>query len=161
MNKKYLITIAIVLGVVLLDQSSKLYIDRAFPLYHSIPIVKNFIHITYVRNTGAAFGLFASQVIGFRVFFFLITSIIAVLIILYFLRSLKDTQTFLISSLSLIMGGAIGNLIDRVRLGEVIDFIDLHYYSCHWPAFNVADSAITVGGVFLLVNTVFKKDKTQ
>jgi signal peptidase II len=161
LKKKYLITIAIVLGVILLDQSSKLYIDRALPLYYSIPIVKNFIHITYVRNTGAAFGLFASQVTGFKVFFFLITSIIAVLVILFLLRSLEDTQTLLISSLSLIMGGAIGNLIDRVRLGEVIDFIDLHWYSYHWPAFNVADSAVTVGGVFLIVNTVFKKDKTQ
>jgi len=77
------------------------------------------------------------------------------------LRSLKDTETLLTSSLSLIMGGAIGNLIDRVRLGEVIDFIDFHWYSYHWPAFNVADSAITVGGVFLIVNTVFKKDRTQ
>ncbi|MFA4910552.1 MAG: signal peptidase II [Desulfobacteria bacterium] len=161
MKKKYLITIAIVLGVILLDQSSKLYIDRVLPLYYSIPIIKNFIHITYVRNTGAAFGLLASQGTGFKVFFFATTSIIAVLIILFFLRSLKDTETLLTSSLSLIMGGAIGNLIDRVRLGEVIDFIDLHWYSYHWPAFNVADSAITVGGVFLIVNTVFRKDITQ
>ena len=151
----------IVLGIILLDQSSKLYIDRLLPLHYSITIVKNFINITYVRNTGAAFGLLASQGTGFKVFFFFITSIIAVLIILFFLRSLKDTQTLLTSSLSLIMGGAIGNLIDRVRLGEVIDFIDLHWYSYHWPAFNVADSAITVGGVFLIVNTVFRKDKTQ
>ncbi|KAF0117515.1 MAG: signal peptidase II [bacterium] len=161
MKKKYLITIAIVLGVILLDQSSKLYIDRLLPLHYSITIIKNFIHITYVRNTGAAFGLLASQGTGFKVFFFATTSIIAITVIIFFLRSLKDTQTLLASSLSLIMGGAIGNLIDRVRLGEVIDFIDFHWYSYHWPAFNVADSAITVGGVFLIVNTVFRKDKTQ
>ena len=161
MKKKYLITITIVLGVILLDQLSKLYIDRVIPLHYSIPIAKNFIHITYIRNSGAAFGIFASQVTGFKVFFFFITSIIAILIILFFLRSLKDTQTLLTSSLSLIMGGAIGNLIDRVRLGEVIDFIDLHWYSYHWPAFNVADSAITIGGVFLIINTVFKKEKIQ
>ncbi|MBI4619082.1 MAG: signal peptidase II [Desulfobacterales bacterium] len=161
MKKKYLITIAIVLGVILLDQCSKIYIDRVLPLYYSIPIVKNFIHITYIRNTGAAFGLLASRGTGFKVFFFFITSIIAIIVILFFLRSLKDTETLLTSSLSLIMGGAIGNLIDRVRLGEVIDFIDFHWYSYHWPAFNVADSAITVGGVFLIVNTVLRKDMTQ
>ena len=82
MKKKYLITIAIVLGVILLDQSSKLYIDRLLPLHYSIPIVKNFIHITYVRNTGAAFGLLASQGTGFKVLFFFITSIIAITVII-------------------------------------------------------------------------------
>lgn len=161
MKKKYLITIAIVLGVILLDQSSKLYIDRLFPLHYSIPIVNNFIHITYVRNTGAAFGLFASEVTALKIFFFITTAIIAITVIIFFLKNLRDNQIFFILSLSLIMGGAIGNLIDRVRLGEVIDFIDLHWYSYHWPAFNVADAAITVGGFFLIVNTVFKKDKSQ
>ncbi|MFH2013154.1 MAG: signal peptidase II [Pseudomonadota bacterium] len=161
MKKKYFITITIVLVIILLDQFSKLYIDRVMPLHSSITILKNFIHITYIRNSGIAFGIFASHAAGLKVIFFLITSIIAILIIFFLLRSLKNTQTSLMVSLSMIMGGAIGNLIDRVRLGEVIDFIDLHWYSYHWPAFNVADSAITVGGFYLIVNTIFKKDKNQ
>ncbi len=161
MKKKYLISIAIVLGVILLDQFSKLYIDSVLHLHDSISIIKDFIHITYVRNTGAAFGLFASQATGLKILFFITTSIVAILIILFLLRNLRENQTFLISSLSLIIGGAVGNLVDRVRLGEVIDFIDLHWHSYHWPAFNVADSAITVGGVFLIIDIVFRKDKTQ
>ncbi|MFH1624343.1 MAG: signal peptidase II [Pseudomonadota bacterium] len=157
MKRNYLISIGIVLGVLLLDQSSKLYIDTVLPLHHSIPIIEDFIHITYVRNTGAAFGLFASHVGGLR-FFFITISIVAILVMLFLLRNLKDDQVLLVSSLSLIIAGAMGNLIDRIRLGEVIDFIDLHWYSYHWPAFNVADSAITVGGGFLAINIVFRKE---
>jgi signal peptidase II len=157
LKKKYLITIVIVLGVLSLDQACKLYIDRVLPLHHSVQIIKDFVHITHVRNTGAAFGFLAGQTAGFKYVFFITISILAIFVILFFLRGLENSQTLLIASLSMIMGGAMGNLIDRIRLGEIIDFIDLHWYSYHWPAFNVADSAITIGGVFLIIDIVFKK----
>jgi len=159
LKKKYLITISIVLGILSLDQYLKLYIDSVLPLHHTIPVIKNFVDITHVRNTGAAFGIMAGQVTGFRFFFFIIISIVAILIILFFLRNLNDNQSLLISSLSMIMGGAMGNMIDRIRLGEVIDFIDIHWHSYHWPTFNVADSAISIGGAFLIIDIFFRKGK--
>ncbi|MDY7032356.1 MAG: signal peptidase II [Thermodesulfobacteriota bacterium] len=157
MKKKYLITTIIALGVITLDQSLKLYVDRVVPLYHSISIIKDFVDITYVRNSGAAFGFLAGQVNSLRLFFFTTLTVAAIVVIFILLKKLKDNQLLLISSLSLIMGGAVGNLIDRVRIGEVIDFIDIHWHSHHWPAFNVADSAITIGGIFWVIEILFKK----
>jgi len=157
LKKKCIFTIMIVVGVVLLDQSSKLYIDNVLPLHHSIEILKNFAHVTHVRNTGAAFGFMSGQVTGIRSLFFLTASIIAIGAILFILRGLEDNRPLIISSLSMILGGAVGNLIDRVRIGEVIDFVDLHWYSYHWPTFNVADSAITIGGIFLVIHIAFRK----
>lgn len=145
------------MAVILLDQSTKLYVDRALPLHDPITIIKNFFHIVHIRNTGAAFGIMADQGLFLRVFFIIISSV-AIIIIPFFLMKLKDNQIVPITGLSLIMAGAIGNLIDRIRLGEVIDFIDLHWYSYHWPTFNLADSAITIGGIFLIIEIVFIKD---
>ena len=157
MRKKYLITTAIILGVLCIDQLLKFYIDRTFPLHHSTTVIRNFFDITYIRNSGAAFGMFAGQITALRLFLFSALSIAAILVIFFILRGLKENQTLLISSLSLIIGGALGNLIDRVRLGEVIDFIDIHWYAYHWPAFNIADSAITVGGVVLIFVLIFRR----
>lgn len=161
MRKKHRITIGIVLGVLFLDQASKLYIDETLALHHSIQIVDGFVHITHVRNTGAAFGFLSGQAMsGFRTVFLISVSCVAVLAILFFLKSLKDHQVLLISGLSMVMGGAVGNLLDRIRLGEVIDFIDLHWHAYHWPTFNVADSAITIGGIFLIIDIVFRKGES-
>jgi len=139
----------IVTGIVLaLDQASKLYIDRHFFQGQSLAVIPGFFNITYVRNKGAAFGIFADSAV--RIPFFITISILAAVGILWYLRRLQGGQTLQVFSLSLIFAGAVGNLIDRVRLGEVIDFIDVHWYQYHWPAFNIADSAITVGVILLL-----------
>jgi signal peptidase II len=87
----------------------------------------------------------------------IITSLLAVGFIFYLLKTLRDKQRYAIVTLSLILGGAIGNLIDRIRLGEVVDFIDLHWYRYHWPAFNCADSAISIGLVLLLTGIITKR----
>lgn len=156
MNKYYtLLTLSF--GTVLLDQLSKLYIDSSFRLYESLTVFENFFHITYVRNPGAAFGIFAGRDAAFRVPFFLTLSFVAVIGILIFYRTVEDL--LLQVALSLILGGAIGNFIDRVRLGEVIDFIDVHWYNYHWPAFNVADSAITIGVGFMILDIILKERK--
>lgn len=131
-----------------LDQLSKLYIDQTFKLYQSLVVIENFFNITYIRNQGAAFGIFADS--SFRVPFFIGIAVVAGVAILWAIHRLRDDQKLLCFGLSLIFSGAIGNLIDRIRLGEVIDFLDVHWYQYHWPAFNVADSAICVGVALLL-----------
>ena len=136
--------------VLVLDQATKLYIDRRFALHESVTVIEDFFHITYVRNKGAAFGMLADS--AFRVPFFIVVASVAALGILWYLRQLRPDQRLLQFALSLVFAGAVGNLIDRVRLGEVIDFLDVHWYQHHWPAFNVADSAITVGVGLLLLD---------
>jgi signal peptidase II len=151
--------LAIVSVVVLVpDQATKLYVDATFRLHESVAVVPSFFHFTYVRNKGAAFGIFADSAV--RIPFFITISILAAVGILWYLRRLRDGQTLQVFSLSLIFAGAVGNLIDRVRLGEVIDFIDVHWYQYHWPAFNIADSAITVG-VFLLLYDMWREERAR
>lgn len=154
---KYSTLLTLSFGTVLLDQLTKLYIDSSFRLYESLTVFENFFHITYVRNPGAAFGIFAGSAASFRVPFFLTLSFVAVVGILIFYRTVEDL--LLQVALSLILGGAIGNFIDRARLGEVIDFIDVHWYNHHWPAFNVADSAITIGVGFMILDMILKERK--
>jgi len=120
-------------------------------LHQSIEILPNFAHLTYIRNTGAAFGFFAGAQSNLRMFFFILISIIAIGAILYLMKNLPAKRNGQIVSLSFVLGGAVGNLIDRARWGEVIDFIDLHWHRYHWPAFNIADSAITIGVILLLI----------
>ncbi len=149
MAARYRLAGAIAGLVILFDQLSKLYIDRAFALYESVTVVPNFFHITYLRNKGAAFGILADSAL--RVPFFIAASLVAITVILWYLRQVGPDQVVQHTALGLILGGALGNLVDRVRLGEVIDFLDVHWYERHWPAFNVADSAICVGvGLMLL-----------
>lgn len=115
------------------------------PLYHSIPVIENFFNLTYIRNTGAAFGVLAGSAAAFRIPFLIFFSLLAIGFIIAMLRRLPEKETGLITALSFILGGAIGNLIDRVVYGEVIDFLDFYWRNLHWPAFNVADSFITIG----------------
>jgi signal peptidase II len=142
---------ATALGIVLLDQLSKWYIQAAIPLGHSIPIIPNYFAIVHVLNPGAAFGLMADRPWSFRNPFFIGISVLAVGFIVYYRHRGLHGHRLASLALSLILGGAIGNLIDRLRIGMVIDFIDVHYYQYHWPAFNVADSAITVGVSLMLL----------
>jgi signal peptidase II len=143
----------------LLDQLSKFYIDRTFALYQSLEVVENFFHITYLRNPGAAFGMLADHSI--RRPFFITVSLLASGGILWYLRSkVSGRDHWQQLALGLIFSGAIGNLIDRVRLGEVIDFLDVHWYQHHWPAFNVADSAICVGVAMLLLQS-FREERRK
>lgn len=140
------------------DQITKLYIDRSMQLYQSIPVVDNFFHITYLRNRGAAFSFLSHA--SWRLPFFICVSLVAAIAILVAFGRLRDDQKLAQVSLAMIFSGAVGNLIDRLRLGEVIDFLDAHWYQHHWPAFNVADSLICVG-VFLLALDILLEEKRQ
>ncbi len=142
----------------LLDQLSKIYIDTTFVLYQSLPVSENFFHITYLRNPGAAFGILSDNAI--RIPFFIGVSILAVIGILWYLRKVDSRDHWQHFALGLIFSGAIGNLIDRIRLGEVIDFLDVHWYQYHWPAFNIADSAIC-GGVIVMFLCTWRDERLK
>jgi len=156
MKAKYLVLLAVTPLILLVDQLTKLYIDRTMKLYQSIPVVDGLFSITYLRNRGAAFSFLAEA--SWRLPFFLLATVIAVIAILVAFTKLRDEQHFAAVSLTMILAGAVGNLIDRVRMGEVIDFLDVYWKNHHWPAFNVADSAICVG-VALLAFDMFREEK--
>lgn len=155
---RYRILSIIAFVIVILDQVTKLYVDANFRLHETVPVVRGFFHLTYVRNKGAAFGILADNAV--RVPFFITVSIVAMLGILWYIKRIRKDQKLALFSLSLIFSGAFGNLIDRIRLGEVIDFLDVFWRHYHWPAFNVADSAITVG-VTLLFIEMWREDHNK
>jgi len=159
---KYKVLILTTFLVIVADQGSKIYIDHAFPLEEGrkiVAVVPNYINITHVRNPGAAFGMLAGSNKKFRGPFFLATSILATTIILLVLYRLPPGKSSTAFFLSLILGGAVGNVIDRLRFGEVIDFLDFHWRHLHWPTFNVADIGISVGVILLLIQMVFFADE--
>ena len=150
-TKLVLVWLAIIL---ISDQLTKFIVDQSMPLHHSIPVIDNFFNLTYIRNTGAAFGFLAGSAAAFRLPFLIVFSLVAIGFVVAMLRRLPERETGLITALVFILGGAIGNLIDRLAYGEVIDFLDFYWGRYHWPAFNVADSFISVGvciTVFYLV----------
>ncbi|MBI2653880.1 signal peptidase II [Candidatus Woesearchaeota archaeon] len=142
MNKKNIIIFLTGLLILLLDQLTKFLIKQNFQLSHSTPIIKNILHVTYITNTGSAFGLFK----GFNLFFVLF-SVIVVVTIVYNLKKIKNNERLLQFSVGLLIGGTIGNLIDRLLYGAVVDFIDFRI----WPVFNVADSAVTISIIMLII----------
>lgn len=144
-------------SVIVIDQLSKQHIMETMRLHESISIVPNLFSFTYIRNPGAAFGLLAGSSNAFRMVFFGLTSIFALVLLGTILYRMPEREWMGRLSVSAILGGAVGNLIDRLRFGEVIDFLDVYIDSYHWPAFNVADSAITVGVIFLIIHFMFEK----
>jgi len=118
-------------------------------LHRSISVIDGFLALTYVRNTGAAFGIFAGRATAFRVPMLLGVAALALGILLWFVRTVPVERWVVIAACGGVLGGAVGNMIDRAAYGEVIDFLDVYVGSYHWPAFNVADSAITVGVIVL------------
>ena len=146
-------------AIIVLDQVTKSYIASKMYLHQSIPIIPEYFSLTYIRNPGAAFGILASSSSGFRMVFFLLTSLFALgLLITIFVR-LEPNDWWGQLTIASIFGGAIGNLIDRLQFGEVIDFLDFYVNGYHWPAFNVADMAISIGVCSLFLLFAFEKRK--
>ena len=156
-GNKYRFLVWISGWVILLDQTTKAAVAKWIPLHGSIPVISGFFDLTHLYNPGGAFGFLAGQGEGVRKFFFLFISSLAVIVILYFYHKTPSGYRLLSMALALILGGAIGNLIDRFRLGRVLDFLDFYIGDLHWPPFNVADSAITVGIVVLAWHLLFDK----
>jgi signal peptidase II len=159
MKRKYWVLIICFVFIFLLDQYTKFETQRKIPLHHSIKVIDGFFSLTHLRNTGGAFGILGDERGGIGSLFFITVSLVAVGVILYLFHKAKEHERTLSLSLSLVLSGAIGNLIDRIRYGEVVDFLDFHLFSYHWPAFNIADSAITIGIGLMAVELLFHDKK--
>lgn len=154
------ILLAMVGGIItVLDQVTKKILTSRMALYDSIEIIENFFSLTYLRNPGGAFGIFADQSSRVRFYFFIVFSILAVFVFIYIYFKAPPSDLLLQTSLTFIIGGAAGNIIDRVRLGEVVDFLDFYIGKYHWPPFNVADSAITIGMCLFILHSF--KDRSK
>lgn len=146
-------------GILLLDQWTKAAVQAQFPLYRSVPVIQGFFNFTHVRNRGGAFGVFGGERGEFGTFLFVGVSVVAVGVLLYLFLKSNKKDGLLRLSLSLILGGALGNLADRLRFGEVIDFLDFYVGTYHWPAFNIADSAISVGVALMAFEMLFRDSR--
>ena len=139
-------------AVVILDQLTKAWVNASVALYQRIEILP-FLDITHMRNTGAAFS-FLSRASGWQRWFFTAVALSVSIALVIWLRRLPPGQNRLAAGLALILGGALGNVWDRLQSGQVVDFIYVYYQNWYWPAFNVADSAITVGAGLLILDTL-------
>ncbi len=159
--KRFIFFLIVVIPIVVLDQVSKIYIENNFFLGQAVKVVPGFLNIVSVRNRGAAFGFLRDYNTVFGVPILLVIGLIAIVVIFYIY--LREDEHFLWRriGLCLVLAGTFGNLIDRIRSGEVIDFVDIYFRSYHWPAFNVADSAITTGAVLLIVSLTFQVPSSQ
>jgi signal peptidase II len=145
MKKKYWVLLMICSWILFVDQWTKYVVQQRLSLYQRVEVIQGFFNLTHVRNPGGAFGIFGGERGGIGTLLFVIFSLVAIGIILFLFTKVRLDEKNLPFSLSLVLSGAIGNLIDRLRYGEVVDFLDFHLSSFHWPAFNIADSAICFG----------------
>jgi signal peptidase II len=157
MKSKAIKLLLIAGSIVLLDQFTKVLVLRYMPLYHSVTVIPGFFDLTHIQNPGGAFGFLAGSDPRLRTAVFLFFSLLAVGLILWFYIKAPATHPYLAAAFAMIFGGAVGNLIDRVRFGKVTDFLDFYVGNLHWPAFNVADSAISIGIMIFLLHLLFKK----
>jgi len=137
--------------VAALDLATKAVASHYLVLYQPVPVFPGF-NWTLAHNSGAAFSFLASES-GWQRWFFSVIALVVSIGITIWIKRLKPTETWLAVALALVLGGAVGNLWDRVTLGYVVDFIDVYYQQSHWPAFNIADSAISVGAVLLIIDS--------
>jgi signal peptidase II len=152
---KFLILVAG--GVLVLDQATKALVLKHLALGASLPVIAGFFDLTHVHNPGGAFGFLATMSPWVRAAVFIGASLLAAGLVLWLYLQTSVHQRLLAFGLAIIFGGAIGNLTDRVRFGVVIDFLDVYVGDLHWPAFNVADSAVTVGVLIFAAHMVFAK----
>jgi len=157
LDGKYSRLVCIVGLVSIFDQIAKAIVLTFMPLYQSIPIISGLFSLTHLQNPGGAFGFLAQQSSGIRQMVFIVLSSVAICLIFYFYRRTPRSHPWLAGGFALILGGAIGNLIDRIRFGKVVDFLDFYIGRYHWPAFNLADSAITIGIVIFIVHILLNK----
>ena len=159
-TRHFIAWMIIAAAVVLADQATKWAIVQWVPLYGSVPI-NEFINLTHQRNTGAAFSFLAGAGGWQRWFFIILATIVSAVLAVWIWRIRAQTQLLLAGGLTLVLGGAMGNLIDRIRLGYVTDFIQVWFGSWPFPSFNVADSAITGGAAMLIIDSLFVSGKEK
>jgi signal peptidase II len=146
------------LVVLAADQVTKYLVTTFIPLHSGVEIVRGFANLVHTRNPGAAFGIFADSTSHLRSLFLVLVSVAALICIVWIIASSKQIEPYLLLALSLFFGGAAGNLVDRVRFGEVTDFVDIYHGSLHWPAFNVADASLCVGTALFFLHILMRKE---
>ena len=150
--------------VVILDLTSKAVISHYFNLYETMVVIPGWFNLTLAHNAGAAFSFLADES-GWQRWFFAVIAVSVSLVIFFWIKRLKTHERWLAIALALVLGGALGNLWDRLTLGYVVDFLDVYYHdsssfrTMHWPAFNIADSAISIGAVMLIIDALFNKEE--
>ncbi len=143
--------------IVLIDQATKMFVVRAMPLFYSVEIIPGFFNLTHIKNPGGAFGFLSDSEPHIRLFILIFVSIAAIFFLFYLHLKTPPEYPLLSGGFALVFGGAMGNIIDRVRFGEVTDFLDFYFRGFHWPAFNAADSAITTGMSIVIFYLIVKK----
>ena len=139
-------------GILLLDQLTKLAAAMFLAPVGLIKIIPGFFNLAYVMNPGAAFGILGGQPAGFRIIILIVLAVIALGIIILIITGARPKDRLFLTGLAMTAGGASGNIIDRMRLGAVIDFLDVYISTYHWPTFNVADIGITVGAGLIIIH---------
>ena len=147
------------LSIVVLDQVTKFLVIRSLPLYEDVPLLPGLLSLQHVRNSGAVFGFLSGTNIPGKPYLFALMSAIALAALTYYARTIPREERLPRFALSLVIGGAIGNLIDRVRFGYVVDFVKMYWESHVWPNYNVADSAISIGLVLLVIDSFRPRDR--
>ncbi|MFZ5868351.1 MAG: signal peptidase II [Thermodesulfobacteriota bacterium] len=155
--RKFSILLTIALAVVVLDQATKALVAAAIPLHSGFEVIPGYLDLVHVRNPGAAFGMMAGLNPWFRILFFPLVSLAAMAVILWIMLTAVEIPLDLLAGYGLFLGGIVGNLVDRARFFAVVDFIDVHVGSYHWPAFNVADSALCVGTALFFYHFLLRK----
>ena len=149
MSRKLVILLVILVLGLALDLGSKILVLQLLPLGSQVPVVKGFFNLVHIHNRGVAFGLLGQLPVRFtRILFITLSSLVAALVSYLWWRLPRDSWRAA-AGYSLILAGALGNLLDRLRLGEVVDFLDFYWGRYHWPAFNVADSLVCLGAAWL------------
>ena len=152
MRNKYLFLFVVSSVLIVIDQYTKFMVTLYIPLNYSVKVVEGFFNLTHIRNSGVAFGIFADLQSELKPYLLIFVSVIAIVAVLAIFHQTEKDKRLVQNGLVLIFSGAIGNLIDRVLHKEVIDFVDFFVENQHWPAFNVADSCITIGVMFMVAD---------
>ena len=150
MKPQYILAGSLAVFVGAVDQITKYFVQKNIAFGSGVTVIPGFFDLVHVLNRGAAFGFLNRQDTTWQTYFFIATTILAVAVIAHLLSQADPSDKFSVSTLGLILGGALGNLVDRIRTGEVVDFLDFYVDRWHWPAFNVADIAITMGALGLI-----------
>jgi len=151
--------LALPLAIVALDQATKFLVVKRLPLYEDVPLISGLLSLQHVRNTGAVFGFLSGTEIPGKGYLFAFMSAIALFALTYYARTIPQEERMPRFALSLVIGGAVGNLIDRVRFGYVVDFVKMYWENHVWPNYNVADSAISIGLVLLVIDSFRPRDR--
>lgn len=142
-------------AVVILDQATKIWVSSTLKVWSGFVVIPDLFNIVHVLNRGAAWGFLNSESIDWQRPLFIIVTFIALGFVTYMLKTTRSSDKWMMHGLGLIAGGAVGNLIDRIRLGVVVDFLDFYVGDFHWPAFNIADCALTIGAGCIILSMLF------